>query len=172
MFDISNDLTDNLSQCTPPLNGVSSNTTTPHSKLSTVCRTPIVKVTKLLHSPSRGVSIPSQKTVPPVSVVDQGGWCREVEVGEGEGRGRESRLSETPPLEECEVVVEAEGMGHVEGGGMEGEGEGGFNNVPLNTSGPSEHSTEKGDVETADDAPVQSSLVTHCDTKSQQTRSV
>lgn len=182
MFDIC-DLTDDFSQCTPPLSGVpsSSNTTTPYSKLSSVCRTSIVKVNKLLHSSSSGVSIPERKVVPPASVGGQKVWSVGVEGGQ---RGKEGRLSETPPLEGDEVMVEAEGeVEHgewggmegergSEGGGVEGEREGGFNSVPLNPNGSSEDSTEKGDVETAADAPVQSSLVTHCDSNSQQPRSV
>ena len=175
------DLTDDLSQCTPPLHGVPSNTTTPYSRLSSVCRTPILKVKKLLHSPFSGESIAAQKMVPPGG---QEVWSGGVEWGWGEGRGREGRSSETPPLVGDEVVVEAEGeVELVEGGGMEVEGgyegegvekekEGGFTNVPLNANGPSEHSTEKGDVGTAVDAPVQSPLVTHCDSNSQQPWSV
>ena len=186
MFDIC-DLTDDFSQCTPPLSGVpsSSNTTTPYSKLSSVCRTSIVKVNKLLHSSSSGVSIPERKVVPPASVGGQKVWSVGVEGGQRWGEGR---LSETPPLEGDEVMVEAEGeVEHgewggmeggmegergSEGGGMEGERGSGFNSVPLNANGSSEHSAEKGDVETADNAPVQSSLVTHCDSNSQQPRSV
>lgn len=178
-------LTDDLSQCTPPLDGVpsSTNITTPYSILSSVCRTPIVKVKKLLHSPSSGGSIPAQKMVP-ASVDGQEVWCGGVEWGLSEGRGREGRSSETPPLVGDEVVVEAEGEVELvegggmegergcEGGAMEGEKEGGFNSVPLNANGSSEHSTEKGDVETAVDAPVQYPQVTHCDSNSQQPRSV
>lgn len=108
--DNTGEFSDDLSQSTPPLSGgpTSSDIATPHSRPSTVRRSPIVQVTKLSHSMSSGMNTPVKIAVTPVSGVS---GRRTTTVGmqslqnggsggvaRGDGCEREDRWSETPPL--------------------------------------------------------------------------